>query len=140
MNLSINSLVTSWNVIKLILTCDMTCSYFQQLYDLGVRKAAIVGLGQIGCIPYELARLNNSTNKNTTCNENINKAISMFNTGVLQIVKRFNIEKPGAKFIYVNTVESSKDLISNAATYGKFIEIRECLCTLFLDVRKHIYV
>jgi GDSL-like Lipase/Acylhydrolase len=90
------------------------------LFDLGVRKAVIVGLGQIGCIPYELARLNNSTNKSTPCNESINKAISMFNTGVLQIIKRFNTEKPDAKFIYVNTLESSKDLVTNAATYGKF--------------------
>lgn len=122
-----------------ILICDTTYYYFQELYDLGVRKAAIVGLGQIGCIPYELARLNNSTNKNTTCNENINKAIARFNTGLLQMVKRFNTEKPGTKFVYVNTFESSKDLVSNASTYGKFCrnknksssEIKCCQCTFF---------
>ncbi|KAJ1704220.1 hypothetical protein LUZ63_003999 [Rhynchospora breviuscula] len=96
-----------------------------QLYDLGVRKAAIVGLGQIGCIPYELARLNNNTNNNKTCNDNINKAIAIYNAGLLQMVKQFNT-KPGAKFVYVNTFESSKDLVSNADTYGFSVIDKGC--------------
>ncbi|XP_020106813.1 GDSL esterase/lipase At1g33811-like [Ananas comosus] len=92
-----------------------------ELYDLGARKVAVVGVGQIGCIPYELARYNNRSNKNRTgvqCNETINKAIVMFNTGLVQMVKRYNNELHEAKFIYVNTYESSKDLAANAATYG----------------------
>ncbi|KAF3337327.1 GDSL esterase/lipase [Carex littledalei] len=120
---------TSYQYTPRTYATNLLQEYTQQLselYDLGVRKAAIVGLGQIGCIPYELARLNNSTNKNTTCNENINKAIAMFNTGLLQMVKRFNTEKPGAKFVYVNTLESSKDLVSNASTYGFSVIDKGC--------------
>lgn len=89
------------------------------MYDLGARKVVIVGVGQIGCIPYELARNNNNrSNKKDTCNEEINKAISIFNTGLLRMVNRFNAQLPNAKFIYINTFDSSKDLASNATAYG----------------------
>ncbi|KAJ0972932.1 hypothetical protein J5N97_020891 [Dioscorea zingiberensis] len=89
------------------------------LYDLGARKVAIIGVGQIGCIPYELARYNTDESENRThCNEKINKAIAIFNKGLAKMVDRFNAQLPGSKFIYVNTFESSKDLVKNAASYG----------------------
>ncbi|KAJ3683202.1 hypothetical protein LUZ60_013429 [Juncus effusus] len=95
-----------------------------ELYDLGARKVVVIGVGQIGCIPYELARMND--NKNKACNDKINKAIAMYNAGLIQMVKRFNSNLPDAKFIYVNTYESSKDLIANAATYGFTVIDRGC--------------
>ncbi|XP_073013835.1 GDSL esterase/lipase At1g33811 [Typha latifolia] len=100
------------------------------MYDLGARKIAIAGIGQIGCIPYELARNSNRNNnkktKGTVCNEKINKAISMFNTGLVQMVNRFNSELPDAKFIYINTYESSKDIVGNAASYGFSVIDKGC--------------
>ncbi|MQM11091.1 hypothetical protein Taro_043995 [Colocasia esculenta] len=87
------------------------------LYDLGARKVAIVGVGQIGCIPYELARYNSRAN-GSRCNERINKAIDLYNAGLLRLVESFNNELPDAKFVFVNTYESSKDLTNNAAAYG----------------------
>jgi len=89
------------------------------LYDFGARKVAVVGVGQIGCIPYELARLDgDASSRGRRCNDGINKAISMYNAGLYRMVRRFNSELPGAKFVYVNTFESSKDLVNNAASYG----------------------
>ncbi|XP_074577917.1 GDSL esterase/lipase At1g33811 [Curcuma longa] len=97
------------------------------MYDLGARKVVIVGVGQIGCIPYELARNNNNrSNKKDTCNEEINKAISIFNTGLLRMVNRFNAQLPNAKFIYINTFDSSKDLASNATAYGFNVVDKGC--------------
>ncbi|WOL14296.1 GDSL esterase/lipase [Canna indica] len=92
----------------------------QELYDLGARKVALIGVGQIGCIPYELARYDsrNSKRGGSVCNEDINKAISIFNAGLVRTVNRFNTQFPDAKFIYINTFDSSKDLVANAATYG----------------------
>ncbi|XP_039118391.1 LOW QUALITY PROTEIN: GDSL esterase/lipase At1g33811-like [Dioscorea cayenensis subsp. rotundata] len=98
--------------------------YTRQLtnvYNLGARKVAVIGVGQIGCIPYELARYNTNDNNNGTqshCNNKINKAIAIFNKGLVKMVNRFNDQFPGAKFIYVNTFESSKDLVENASSYG----------------------
>ncbi|KAM0940744.1 putative triacylglycerol lipase [Dioscorea sansibarensis] len=97
--------------------------YTRQLtnvYNLGARKVAVIGVGQIGCIPYELARYNtdDDSNNRTRCNNKINKVIAIFNKGLVKMVNRFNDQFPGAKFIYVNTFESSKDLVENAASYG----------------------
>ncbi|XP_020597494.1 GDSL esterase/lipase At1g33811 [Phalaenopsis equestris] len=98
-----------------------------QLYDLGARKVTVTGIGQIGCIPYELARLRAPKNKTgSRCNENINKAINIFNAGLLQMVKRFNSAMEDAKVIYLNTYESSKDLTMNAISYGFTVVDKGC--------------
>lgn len=89
----------------------------QQLHALGARKVIVSGIGQIGCIPYELARFNgNSSGK---CNDKINKAISLFNSGLLKLVKDFNNgQLPGAKFVYLDSYRSTNDIILNASSYG----------------------
>ncbi|KAJ1704221.1 hypothetical protein LUZ63_004000 [Rhynchospora breviuscula] len=95
-----------------------------KLYDLGARKFAVFGLGLIGCIPFELARMNN-TNK-STCNEDQNKAIELFNTRILQLVKRFNTDLPGARFVYGNIYDPFRDLLLNAAAYGFTVTNKSC--------------
>lgn len=79
----------------------------------------VTSVGQIGCIPYQLARFNGSGSQ---CNESINKAIILFNTGLRKLVDRFNNgQLPGAKFVYLDSFQNSKDLVLNAATYGKLL-------------------
>ncbi|KAL0369162.1 UNVERIFIED_CONTAM: GDSL esterase/lipase [Sesamum calycinum] len=58
-----------------------------ELYNLGARKLIVTGVGQIGCIPYQLARYNGSGSR---CNEEINSAIVLFNTALKRLVDRFN--------------------------------------------------
>lgn len=84
---------------------------------------AIIGIGQVGCIPYELARNRNGSSRRngSKCNETINKAITTFNNGLVQMVNRFNSERSEAKFIYVNIYESSKEIAANAASYGNLL-------------------
>ncbi|WCJ34883.1 GDSL esterase/lipase At1g33811 [Euphorbia peplus] len=96
-----------------------------QLYALGARKIIVTGIGQIGCIPYELARYNgNTTGK---CNENINKAITIFNTGLLNLVKGFNNgQLPGSKFVYVDSFRSTNDIILNSTAYGFEVVDKGC--------------
>ncbi|KAL5704084.1 hypothetical protein ACHQM5_022557 [Ranunculus cassubicifolius] len=91
----------------------------RELYSMGARKVVVTGVGQIGCIPYQLARYNGGV-KGPRCNEGINNAISLFNSGLLNLVDRLNedLELPGAKFVYVNTYKSSVDIVEKAASYG----------------------
>ncbi|KAL5221335.1 hypothetical protein ABZP36_026048 [Zizania latifolia] len=150
------------------------------LYALGARKFTIAGVGQIGCIPYELARINdqqepaagrptptnNNNNNNNSgigisvggitltigaggrrggagrrpanasssgrngagCNDRINSAIAIFNKGLLSMVKRFNRgqQLPGAKFVFLDTVQTGKALAANAAAYGFTVLDRGC--------------
>lgn len=83
---------------------------------MGARKVVVTAVGQIGCIPYELARYNGNGSR---CNEKINNAIAIFNSGLRKMVDRFNNgQLRGAKFVYLDTYKSTKDLVSNAAAYG----------------------
>lgn len=95
------------------------CFCFQQLYQLGARKVIVTAVGQIGCIPYQLARYNHSNNSNARCNENINKAIVLFNSGLRKMVDQFNAgELPGAKFVYIDSYQSTYDLYQNGTLNG----------------------
>ncbi|XP_062183534.1 GDSL esterase/lipase At1g33811-like [Phragmites australis] len=149
-------------------------SQLADLYDLGARKFVVVGVGQIGCIPYELARMNNdnqpsgpdtpsddddgivisiggggggrssstsssnASNNSTTkqkptpdagaCNDTINRAIAIYNNGLLSMVKRFNRGQQlrGAKFVFLDTVHTGMDLAVNAAAHGFTVLDRGC--------------
>ncbi|KAK4424861.1 GDSL esterase/lipase [Sesamum alatum] len=97
-----------------------------ELYKLGARKVIVTGVGQIGCIPYQLARYNGSSGNNR-CNEEINSAIVLFNTALKRLVDRFNRGKlPGAKFVYLDSFQSSQDLVRNAKTYGFEVVDKGC--------------
>ncbi|KAK2966224.1 hypothetical protein RJ640_024237, partial [Escallonia rubra] len=89
------------------------------LYNLGARKVIVTGVGQIGCIPYQLARYDANGN-GSRCNEEINSAIVVFNSGLQTMVDCFNKgQLPGAKFVYLNAFETTKDLVLSASSYGK---------------------
>lgn len=100
------------------------CKHLTELYNLGARKVIITGVGQIGCIPYELARYNGNSTSN--CNEEINNAILLFNSGLRRLVARFNRGLDGAKFIFLDSYESSKDLVINAKRYGFEVVDKGC--------------
>ncbi|KAL3845684.1 hypothetical protein ACJIZ3_003087 [Penstemon smallii] len=95
-----------------------------ELYNLGARKVIVPGVGQVGCIPYQLARYDGNGSR---CNEEINSAISLFNTGVKRLVDGFNKgQLRGAKFVYLDSFQSSKDLVQNARTYGFEVVDKGC--------------
>ncbi|GLU06693.1 hypothetical protein SLE2022_236990 [Rubroshorea leprosula] len=87
-----------------------------QLYGLGARKVIVTAVGPIGCIPYQLARYHGNSSR---CNEKINRAIVIFNSGLRKMVDSFNSGVlQGAKFVYLDSYKSSNDLYLKAASYG----------------------
>ncbi|XP_041004383.1 GDSL esterase/lipase At1g33811 [Juglans microcarpa x Juglans regia] len=87
-----------------------------QIYTLGARKVIVSAVGQIGCIPYQLARYHGNGSR---CNEKINSAISLFNSGLRKLVDRFNGgELRGAKFVFLDSYQSTSDLYLNGTSYG----------------------
>ncbi|KAI3764831.1 hypothetical protein L2E82_14848 [Cichorium intybus] len=81
--------------------------YRQQLttlYNLGARKIAIFGLGQIGCTPAEIA--NFGTN-GKPCVEWINDAIKLFNDKLKHVVQELNSDHFNAKFTFINLTSIS---------------------------------
>ncbi|XP_047947102.1 GDSL esterase/lipase At1g33811 [Salvia hispanica] len=94
------------------------------LYNLGARKVIVTGVGQIGCIPYQLARYNGSGSR---CNEEINNAIILFNSGLKQLVDQANRgQLPGSRFVYLDSYFSSQDLVQKARTYGFDVVDKGC--------------
>ncbi|CAK9154691.1 unnamed protein product [Ilex paraguariensis] len=72
----------------------------RSLYKHGARKIAIHGLGQIGCIPAELAT--HATN-GSACVDTINNAVQLFDKRLKPLVDDLNKDLHDAKFIYINT-------------------------------------
>ncbi|KAF9672501.1 hypothetical protein SADUNF_Sadunf11G0048900 [Salix dunnii] len=92
--------------------------YAQQLrilYNNGGRKFALIGVGQIGCSPSELAQ---NSPDGRTCVQRINSANQIFNNKLRSLVDQFNRNAPGAKFIYINAYGIFQDILNRPASFG----------------------
>ncbi|GAV88427.1 Lipase_GDSL domain-containing protein [Cephalotus follicularis] len=87
----------------------------QNLYNYGARKFALIGVGQVGCSPSELAQ---NSPDGRTCVARINTAIQLYNNKLISLVDQFNNANSDAKFIYVNAYGIFQDLIANPSAYG----------------------
>ncbi|KAF7849638.1 hypothetical protein BT93_H0796 [Corymbia citriodora subsp. variegata] len=92
--------------------------YSQQLrtlYNYGARKVVLIGVGQIGCSPNELAL---NSDDGTTCVEKINVACQIFNSKVKSLVDQLNTNLPDARFIYIDAYGIFDDLKQRSASLG----------------------
>ncbi|XP_042483842.1 GDSL esterase/lipase At5g45670-like isoform X2 [Macadamia integrifolia] len=96
------------------------------LYNYGARKVAVIGIGEIGCSPSELAQ--NSPDGHT-CVERIDSANRMFNDRLISLVDNFNNNFEGAKFIYVNVYGIFDDILKNPSSYGFTVTNEGCCGT-----------
>ena len=88
--------------------------YLQVLYSYGARKVVLIGVGQVGCSPNELARYSAD---GATCVGRIDGAIQIFNRRLAGLVDEFNA-LPGAHFTFINAYNIFADILANAASYG----------------------
>ncbi|PKA65346.1 GDSL esterase/lipase [Apostasia shenzhenica] len=103
----------------------LTQQYSQQLrtlYNYGARKVAVIGVGQIGCSPNELARLSTD---GVTCVGQFNSAIQLFNREVVQMVNDLN-SLDGAHFTYINAYGIFQNILANPGDYGLRVTNRGC--------------
>ncbi|KAJ4849981.1 hypothetical protein Tsubulata_004876 [Turnera subulata] len=88
--------------------------YTQQLrilYNNGARKFVLIGVGQIGCSPNQLAQ---NSPDGRTCVQRINSANQIFNNRLRSLVDQLNGNTPDARFIYINIY----DMVTNAGCCG----------------------
>ncbi|XP_074270352.1 GDSL esterase/lipase At4g18970-like [Silene latifolia] len=100
--------------------------YGQQLkalYSYGARKIAIFGLGQIGCTPAEIRM-----NKAIQCNEEINKAVTLFNQKLIILIDSLNVNLIGAKLTYIDT-----NAIQSASTPPPGFNVIDTCCKVRSD-------
>ncbi|XP_047072219.1 GDSL esterase/lipase At5g45670-like [Lolium rigidum] len=99
--------------------------YAQQLralYNNGARKVALMGVGQVGCSPNELAQ---QSPNGVTCVERINSAIQIFNQKVVNLVDQFNT-LPGAHFTYINAYGIFEDILRSPGSHGLTVTNTGC--------------
>ncbi|GAB4827114.1 hypothetical protein Ancab_034001 [Ancistrocladus abbreviatus] len=97
-----------------VLLQDYTAQ-IRTLYSNGARKLVLIGVGQIGCSPNELAQ---NSPDGRTCVARINSANQIFNNKLKSLVDQLNRQLVDARFIYINAYGIFQDLINNPASYG----------------------
>ncbi|RRT64498.1 hypothetical protein B296_00006823 [Ensete ventricosum] len=94
---------------------ELIQQYSQQL-RYGARKVVLIGVGQVGCSPNELAQ---RSPDGVACVEEINSAIRIFNAKLIEVVDEFNAALDGAHFIYIDGYGIFEDILRNPAENGE---------------------
>lgn len=83
---------------------------FQRLYNNGARKVAVLAVGQIGCIPQQLATYGSDS---TACVKTSNDVAQLFNEKLQIAINGLNKRFRDAKFVYTTDVD-----VSDNPSYG----------------------
>lgn len=99
---------------------------FQRLHELGARRVLVTGTGPLGCVPAELAL----RGRNGDCSEELQRAASLYNPQLVQMLAQLNAEIGSNVFIGADTQAMSNDFVTNPAAYGNNSLINYYLCVL----------
>lgn len=94
-----------------------------KLYDLGARRVLVTGTGPLGCVPAELAQ----RSRNGQCSAELQRAASLFNPQLDQMLRSLNSQYGSDVFVGVNTQLMHNDFVTNPRAYG-FITSKEACC------------
>ncbi|CAN1233842.1 GDSL esterase/lipase At5g33370 [Linum perenne] len=85
----------------------------KSLYKLGARRILVTGTGPFGCAPAELA----TRSTNGECSTELQRAASLFNPQLAQVLNGLNREIGKDVFVGVNTGQMHMNFITNPGTY-----------------------
>ncbi|KAK0602703.1 hypothetical protein LWI29_036108 [Acer saccharum] len=85
-----------------------------RLYELGARQVLVTGTGPLGCVPAELAM----RNTNGGCSAELQRAATLYNPQLVEMIKGLNSEIGENVFIAANTQQMHMDFISDPQAYG----------------------
>ncbi|CAJ1976301.1 unnamed protein product [Sphenostylis stenocarpa] len=91
----------------------------KRLYDLGARRVLVTGTGPMGCVPAELALRSG----NGECDVELQRAASLYNPQLVEMVKGLNQEIGAHVFVAVNAYEMHMDFVNNPRAYGTFTSL-----------------
>ncbi|KAK8609677.1 hypothetical protein V6N13_093093 [Hibiscus sabdariffa] len=92
------------------------------LYNLGLRRMFVAGIGPLGCIPNQRAAGQAAPGR---CVDYVNNILGTFNEGLKSLVDQLN-KRPGAVVAYGNTYGAVGDILNSPATYGFNVVDRGC--------------
>ncbi|RAL37045.1 hypothetical protein DM860_003967 [Cuscuta australis] len=85
-----------------------------RLYDLGARRVIVTGTGPLGCVPSELAQ----RSRNGECAAELQRAASLFNPQLIQMLQGLNGKLGRNVFTAANTQLIHNDFVSNPLAFG----------------------
>ncbi|KAA8538950.1 hypothetical protein F0562_025642 [Nyssa sinensis] len=94
-----------------------------RLYELGARRVIVTGTGPLGCAPAELAQ----RSRNGECAVELQRASSLFNPQLVQMIKGLNSKIGSNVFIAALTGQMQFDFITNPQKYG-FVTSKIACC------------
>ncbi|KAL3523393.1 hypothetical protein ACH5RR_016227 [Cinchona calisaya] len=98
--------------------CTYLISEYQKilkrLYEVGAQRVIVTGTGPLGCVPAELAR----SSSNGECVAELQRAASIFNPKLTEMLIGLNKEIGSDVFVAANTNQAHNDFISNPEAFG----------------------
>lgn len=91
-----------------------TKKVLQRLYQLGARRIIVTGTGPLGCVPAELAQ----HSRNGECAGELQRAASLFNPQLKNMLNRLNQYIGTNVFIAANTNQMHMDFVANPRNFG----------------------
>ncbi|EYU19868.1 hypothetical protein ABFS82_06G080500 [Erythranthe guttata] len=85
-----------------------------RLYGLGARRVLVTGTGPLGCVPAELAM----RSRNGECATELQRAASLFDPQLTDMLLRLNSQIGSNVFIAANTQLMNNDFIRNPQAFG----------------------
>ncbi|CAL1389755.1 unnamed protein product [Linum trigynum] len=99
----------------------------RRLVELGARRVLVLGPGQLGCLPVELAIRGRGSNRATDCGSEIQTASLLFNSQLTQITQQLNRELGSDVYVAANRYMMAYNFINNPDAYG-FTETGVACC------------
>ncbi|XP_057539922.1 GDSL esterase/lipase At5g08460-like [Amaranthus tricolor] len=85
------------------------------LYDQGLRRFFLAGVGPIGCTPSHKTAARLPPGK---CNDFENDVIQMFNTRLKSLVDQLKVTHQNATFVFGDTFQGLMEILTHPSTYG----------------------
>ncbi|XP_019428458.1 PREDICTED: GDSL esterase/lipase At5g33370-like isoform X2 [Lupinus angustifolius] len=95
----------------------------KRLHDLGARRVLVTGTGPMGCVPAEIAL----RSANGDCDVELQRAASLYNPQLVEMIKGLNHEIGSDVFIAANAYQMHMDFVNNPQAYG-FVTSKIACC------------
>ncbi|XP_059646323.1 GDSL esterase/lipase EXL3-like [Cornus florida] len=113
------------------LMVNSASNFMQDLYKMGARRIAVLGLPPCGCLPSQRSLFGGEQRQ---CVEKYNEAAQLFNSKLSEQLKSLDSKLPDSKIVYIDIYSPLLDLIQNPNTYGFEIADTGCCGTGRIEV------